>query len=60
VERFPDPVNDALKLRVLVSREVRDAILAMLPRRDERVPDKRGKPVQERDRKLVLVDDVVR
>ena len=59
VQRGTDPVEHALELEVLVRGEVGDDVLAMVARRHERVPQERGEAVQERERPLVLVHDVV-
>jgi hypothetical protein len=52
-------VDHALELEVLVEREVGGHVLAMLPRRDQHGAAERRIRVQERDRPLVLVDDMV-
>jgi hypothetical protein len=53
-------MDHALQLEVLVFGEIRDHLLAMLLGRDEHVAVQRLEALQERDRQLVLVDDVVR
>jgi hypothetical protein len=52
-------VHDGLQREVLIAGEVAGDLLAMGPRCDERVPVERGVAVQERDGKVVLVEDMV-
>jgi hypothetical protein len=56
---FADPVDDGLERDVLVAREVARHLLPMLPGRHENRPVEDRIRVQERDRGVVLVDDVV-
>jgi aryl-alcohol dehydrogenase-like predicted oxidoreductase len=57
---FADSVHDGLELKVLLTREISRDLLAVLLGRNEHVPVHRGELVQERDRPLALVHDVMR
>jgi aryl-alcohol dehydrogenase-like predicted oxidoreductase len=57
---FTHAVQDCLQLEVLLATEVASDTFTMFLRRDKHVPVQRWVLVQEGDRLVVLVDDVVR
>ena len=52
-------MHERLEVEVLAGREVARDLLAVAPRRHDRLPDERRVGVQEGKRALVLVEDVV-
>lgn len=58
-EGFADPMHDALKVQILLDREIAGHLLAVLAGGDEDVPVESGEPWKKGDGPLVFVEDLV-
>jgi hypothetical protein len=59
-ESLADAMHDPLELHVLIFSEVARHVLSMLLRRDDDVSADRRVAIEERNRSLILIDEVMR